>query len=124
MASTSGTQPKSAAEPPVVCKTGHIVIVLHHHRDAMQWAYQFAGRCQGIIQRGRVRQRVGIANDDRSQLRAFPVIRRDPVEMCLADGERCRPAVQIGRMQRSDRRLLDSKRRGVRGLAWHSSSSR
>ena len=75
----------------------------------MQRTYQLAGRCQGGIQRGRVRQRVGVVIDDRSQSRAFPVIRCDPVEMRLADRQRRRPAVQIGCVQRGDRRLLDLK---------------
>jgi hypothetical protein len=75
----------------------------------MQRTYQPAGRHQGGIQRSCVRQRVGVVDDDRSQGRAFPVIRRDPVEMRFADRHRRRPTAQIGRVQRSDGRLLDRK---------------
>ncbi len=67
----------------------------------MQRAYQLAGRHQGGIQRSCVRQRVGVVDDDRPQSRASPVIRCDPVEMCLADRQRRRPTAQIGLVQRA-----------------------
>jgi len=46
-------------------QTGHVVIVFHQHRDAMQRTDQFAGRRQGGIQRRRIRQRVGVVDNDR-----------------------------------------------------------
>ena len=75
----------------------------------MQRTDQFAGRRQRSIQRGRIRQRVGVVDDDRPQSRAAPVIGRDPVEMRLADRYGSRPTAQVGRVQGSDGRLLDRK---------------
>ncbi len=56
-----------------------------------------------------------VVGNDRSQSRAFAVIRCYPVEVCLADRYRGRPTAQIGGVQRGDRRLLDRERRGARG---------
>ena len=75
----------------------------------MQRTYQLAGRCEASIQRGGIRERVRVIDDDGRQSRAFEVIRRDSVEMRLADRYGSRPAAQVGGMQGSDGRLLDRK---------------